>query len=74
MVFLSKKLYPKNKHVFCNFMFSLNIQIKQTPPKISVYGLPVLCCIYLKVVKRKEGLRLPSLFLYVLNTISAGLL
>lgn len=29
---------------------------------------------YLKVVERKEGLRLSSLFLDILNTISAGLL
>lgn len=33
-----------------------------------------LSSVYLKVVKRKEGLRLSSLFLYVLNAISAGLL
>lgn len=33
-----------------------------------------LSSVYLKVVKRKEGLRLSSLFLNVLNTISAGLL
>lgn len=35
--------------------------------------LTVLSCIYLKVVKRKEGLRLSSLLLNVLNTISASL-
>lgn len=33
-----------------------------------------LSSVYLKVVKRKKGLRLSSLFLNVLNTISAGLL
>lgn len=38
------------------------------------WGNKHLSSVYLQVVKRKEGLRLSPLFLYVLNAISAGLL
>lgn len=41
---------------------------------VNMLEIPSSVSGYLKVVKRKEGLRLSSLFLNILNTISAGLL
>lgn len=55
------------------FLFFFFLLFKQSRNVWQSFCLFFFTCTYLKVVKRKKGLRLSSLLLNVLNTVSASL-